>query len=142
MDGLAARSQYRSIFHILRWKVCNVSKCATWELWEVGQSTNQPPFFASRLPIIRNVYYGRLGKKGGIFWNNICLTGCKWSSLNVPSTGTPVSHPHLGESFFLISIPLEYAAFARQTFIGHSRCDSPFNTSAGTPPRLYQQIKR
>ena len=103
MDGLAARSQYRSIFHILRWKVCNVSKCATWELWEVGQSTNQPPFFASRLPIIRNVYYGRLGKKGGIFWNNICLTGCKWSSLNVPSTGTPVSHPHLGESLFLIS---------------------------------------
>ena len=36
------------------------------------------------------------------FWNKISSTGWKWSSLNAPSTETPVpvSHPLLGESLF------------------------------------------
>ena len=33
-------------------------------------------------------------------WNKISLTGCKWSSLNIQGTETPVSHPFLGESLF------------------------------------------
>ena len=36
------------------------------------------------------------------FGDKISLTGCKWSSLNAPSTETPVSHPFWGESLFLI----------------------------------------
>ena len=31
-------------------------------------------------------------KKLEIFWNKISSTGSKWSSLNAPSTETPVSH--------------------------------------------------
>ena len=36
------------------------------------------------------------------FWNKISLTGCNWSSLNAPGSGTPVSHSPLGDSLFPI----------------------------------------
>ena len=49
------------------------------------------------------------------FGDKISLTGCKWSSLNAPSTETPVSHPFWGESFFLIS-----------TLWGNKELDSPY----------------
>ena len=43
-------------------------------------------------------------RKVEIFWNKISLTGFKWSSLNAPSTETPVYHPFFGQSPFLIYI--------------------------------------
>ena len=41
--------------------------------------------------------------------NKIGLTGCKWSSLNVPGTGNPLSHSvlELGEFLFPIIGQLE-----------------------------------
>ena len=51
------------------------------------------------------VYYGRLGRKVEKFRAKISLTGCKWSSLNAPSTETPVSHSLLGEFPFPIFNP-------------------------------------
>ena len=38
------------------------------------------------------------------FGDKISLTVSKWSSLNAQSTETPVSHPVLGESLFLIPL--------------------------------------
>ena len=38
--------------------------------------------------------------------DKISLTGCKWSSLNAPSTETSVSHSLLSESLFSFSAPL------------------------------------
>ena len=40
------------------------------------------------------------GEKLVNFWNKMGLTGCKWSSLNAPGTGTPESHPFLENSLF------------------------------------------
>ena len=51
------------------------------------------------------VYYGRLGKKVEISWNKISFTGCQWSSLNAPGSGTPVSHSLLKSSLFPFSAP-------------------------------------
>ena len=46
------------------------------------------------------------GKKMENLWDKISLTSCKWSSLNAPSTETPVSHSLLSESLFSFSVPL------------------------------------
>ena len=48
-------------------------------------------------------YYGRLGKKVEILRENISFAGCKWSNLNAPGSGTPVSH-----SLLKISLSLQY----------------------------------
>ena len=36
-------------------------------------------------------------------WDKISLMGCKWSSLNVPGTETPLSHEWLDDSLFPFS---------------------------------------
>ena len=41
----------------------------------------------------------------GKFWNKISSTGCKWSTLNAPSTEIPVSNSLLGGSLFSIFSP-------------------------------------
>ena len=51
------------------------------------------------------VYYGRLGKNVGNFWDKISLTDCKWSSLNAQGSETHWSHPLLKNSLFPFSAP-------------------------------------
>ena len=53
--------------------------------------------------VIRNGSFSIKMRKLEVFWNQISSTGCKWSSLDAPGTDSPVSHPFLGESLFLIS---------------------------------------
>ena len=45
-------------------------------------------------------------QKVGKFLNKISSKVCKWSSLNVPGTGTPVSHSLMEESCFSFPAPL------------------------------------
>ena len=46
------------------------------------------------------------------FWSKMSLTTWKWSNLNALSTGTPVSHPFLGESLFPISSPCCFPSYS------------------------------
>ena len=64
------------------------------------------PFSVPLTGVIDNWTPSMKVKKFEIFWDKISSTGCKWSSLNAPSTETPVSHPILCESLFPFSVPL------------------------------------
>ena len=61
------------------------------------------------------------GKKFENFWDKISWTGCKWSSLNAPSTEIPVSHPLLSESLFPIFCPC--CCFLSSSLWGNKKLD-------------------
>ena len=62
------------------------------------------------------------GKKVEHFFDKISSTGCKWSSLNAPSTATPVSHPLLEESKFPFFSPY---SFPSSSLWGNKELDLP-----------------
>ena len=49
-----------------------------------------PSFIPVSLQYKEMVYYGMLGEKVETFWDKISLTGCKWSNLDAPGSGTPL----------------------------------------------------
>ena len=57
-------------------------------------------------------------KKLENLWDKFSLTGCKWSSLNPPSTETPMTHPFWGESLFL-HFPLSWDSSYKKVHDSH-----------------------
>ena len=59
---------------------------------------------------------GGWGKNIIKFWNNISITGCKWSNSNAQGSGTPVSHSLLGDSLSPFSAPASSSLWGNKEF--------------------------
>ena len=109
---------------VWRWKRCN-----NFRMWEVQRAANGPVWmpqapkplcliqfwsWVNSLSCILALWGNKNWppsmkvKKLKIFWNKSGLMGCKWSSLNAPGTGNPLSHSvlELEEFPFPIISPL------------------------------------